>query len=508
MPKKDSDQRSYSVDEMMEKLKEGDREKRRAEESELVTRPDGSQVMRVRRRKRRSSQPVKTQQVRQRRYGIIALVTAVVLLVAAGALVLVLFARFNSKGYREEFKERLASTTGAKSGITDLSVTPFKVQAKSLQLVWPSGSMTKTLKLSDLEGDLEPTGFVGSQLKGREVAIEKGIMMVGPPSGTLVPSLPVGKFPVSFGAYRCSYFELFYGVEADSPSLHLRGTALTLRPKEEGGLRFTVSGGSLALGNWGELKIDNGLADLDDGRLTLISLHTRQGENGVAIFKGVKSIGPTGPAVFDVALENFSLAQMLGPTGLGRLLDGIVDVPAGSLSVDPRFDDSGQVKLQFTGQEGKVQGFQFLRLEGLSRVLDGRGYYLRPDGGQIDGLFTWDRDGMTLDKFRFEAKGIDPLIIEGKISISHVTRALSGSLKISVPATMMTRIREERGPDGETTSKTELRWPGFSMPDGRYCWIDFELGGTISQPTDSFSDQLQAAAVPELPAAEQDPVEE
>jgi hypothetical protein len=492
MPKKDSDQHSYSVDEMMEKLREGDREKRRVEESEVVTRPDGSQVMRVRRRKRRSSQPVKTQLIRQRRYGIIALITMVVLLVTAGAFVLMLFARFNSKGYREEFKERIATTTGAKTGITDLSVTPVKVQAKSLHLVWPSGGMTKTLKLSDLEGNLEPTSFLGSQLKGREVAIAKGTMVVGPPRGTLVSSLPEGKFPVSFGAYRCSYFEVFYGEEVDSPALHLRGTELTLRPKEEGGLRFKISGGYLALGNWGELNIENGLADLNEGRFTLISLFTRQGEKGEAIFKGVKSIGSTGPAVFDVTLKKYSLAQLLGPMGLGRLLDGIVDVPAGSLSMDPRFVDSGQVKLQFTGKEGRVEGFRFLG--GLSSILRGKDYYLRPDGGLIEGLFTWDRDGMTLEEFRFEAK--DQLIIEGKISLSHETGALSGLLKIGVPEVFMMR------------SQTELRYKSFSKPDLGYCWIEIDLGGTISQPADSFINQLQAAPLPKNPAAGPDPEEE
>ena len=47
-----TEQDSYSLDEMIERLREGEREKREAESSTVVTRPDGSKVRRVRKRKR------------------------------------------------------------------------------------------------------------------------------------------------------------------------------------------------------------------------------------------------------------------------------------------------------------------------------------------------------------------------------------------------------------------------------------------------------------------------
>ncbi|HAT19530.1 MAG TPA: hypothetical protein DCS85_05175, partial [Verrucomicrobiales bacterium] len=66
---KDSEQRSYSVDEMMEQLKKGERAKTRSEDAELVTRSDGSKAMRVRRRKRRKDQ-LASPKFRRRRYGL------------------------------------------------------------------------------------------------------------------------------------------------------------------------------------------------------------------------------------------------------------------------------------------------------------------------------------------------------------------------------------------------------------------------------------------------------
>lgn len=477
MPKKESDQRSYSVDEMMEKLREGDREKRKKDESELVTRPDGSQVMRVRRRKRRSSQPAKAKQVRQRRYGLLAAVAGVVLIVAFGALVLVLLARVNSKDYREGFKSSLQATTGAQPGVEDLSISPFRAQARSLQLVWPAGGMVKTLKLENLSADLHPTSLFGSQLKGREVISTNGTMMVGPPTGTLAPSLPDGNFPLSYGGYRCSNFNLFYGEEAANTALHVRSTELTLRPHDDGGIRFKMSGGFLDLGNWGELKLDHGLAELKDGRFTLISLFTRQGEKGEANFKGAKAIGSTGPTVFDVALVHYPLGQLLGAEGLGQLLGGIVEVPGGSLSVDPRSVDSGQVKLKFTGKEGRLEGFRFL--SGLSSILRGKDYYTRPAGGQISGVINWSRDSLSIENFSFEAR--DQLILQGNISLNPETGGLSGSLRVGVPEVLMMR------------TQTERRYLSFTMPQRGYCWIDIDLGGTVQQPTDSLIDKLEAS---------------
>ena len=104
---KDSEQRSYSVDEMMEQLKKGERAKTRSEDAELVTRSDGSKAMRVRRRKRRKDQ-LASPKFRRRRYGLVTTVGFFVLLVAAGVSLLLVLARFNSRGYREDLEKSRA----------------------------------------------------------------------------------------------------------------------------------------------------------------------------------------------------------------------------------------------------------------------------------------------------------------------------------------------------------------------------------------------------------------
>ncbi len=58
----DAEKDSYTLDEMMKALRDGERE--REPTSEVVTRSDGSVVHRVKRRKRRSGQPEKTKSER------------------------------------------------------------------------------------------------------------------------------------------------------------------------------------------------------------------------------------------------------------------------------------------------------------------------------------------------------------------------------------------------------------------------------------------------------------
>ena len=243
MPKEPTDQRSYSVDEMMEKLRKGEREKRRSDESELVTRPDGSQVVRVRRRKRRSTQPKVTKLVRKRRYGMIALVCVGVVVVVLAAVLLVLLARFNSKGYREGLKERILASTGAMAGLNDLVVTPTKARAKSVQMAWPTGGIAKTLKLEDLSAKLEPTTFLGSEWKGAEILAGSGIMVLGPPDGTIIASVRDGKFPFAYESYRCANFEIIFGDNLGDPALRVSTAEMTLREKKGGGLQFLLNGG-------------------------------------------------------------------------------------------------------------------------------------------------------------------------------------------------------------------------------------------------------------------------
>jgi hypothetical protein len=71
----------YSIDEMMDRLKQSSAEN--PDNGELVTRADGTQAVRVRKRKRRSKQPHKQDAQRTRRARVIQIAAAFVLVILA-----------------------------------------------------------------------------------------------------------------------------------------------------------------------------------------------------------------------------------------------------------------------------------------------------------------------------------------------------------------------------------------------------------------------------------------
>jgi len=75
----------YSIDEMMDRLKTPASET--SDDGELVTRADGSKAIRVRKRKRRSSQPHKEETHRNRKARIVQVSAALVLVFAAALAV-------------------------------------------------------------------------------------------------------------------------------------------------------------------------------------------------------------------------------------------------------------------------------------------------------------------------------------------------------------------------------------------------------------------------------------
>ena len=473
---KDSEQRSYSVDEMMEQLKKGERAKTRSEDAELVTRSDGSKAMRVRRRKRRKDQSANPKS-RRRRYGLVTTVGFVVLLVAAGVSLLLVLARFNSKGFREDLEKSLGRSTGAQVGLADLSVNPIKSRLESVKFAWSAESLPRSLKLLSLDARLKGSSFISSRLRGRELRAGSGTMVLRPPEDTIGPLVTKGEEFLDFGSYRCSQFDLHYGNETGDSLVRLRGSELTARPAEDGeGLRFVLSGGFVRFGNWTELKVSNGLGKWNDGSFDLKSLYTRSPSSGEAVFKGVKPITSSGPSVFDVQLIGFPMTELLGMDALGRLIKGHVDAPSGSLTFDPRHVDSGQLELSFSGTEISIEGFRFLG--GLASILR-KEHYARPEGGTIAGTLKWDRDQLSIEDLKYEVRS--HMMLTGKIVVKE--EELSGTLRLGVPELLMMK------------SLTEPRYSSFSSPQQGYCWTDLELSGTIEQPSDNFLRKLQASPV-------------
>ena len=482
MPK-DPEPRSYSVEEMMDELRRGKREKSSRKETELVTRPDGSQVMRVRKRKRRKESSTRgSKKIRSRRYGLFLSIGFVVLLIIAGISLLLAVARFNSKGFRDSLSVSLGEASAAKVRLMDLSINPFKSRLKSAQFSWSGEGIPRSLELSELETRLDASSFLSSKLRGREVRARSGILRLGPPleANELKP-LKNEEF-LEFSSYRCSQFDLEYGTEGEVPMFHLRDSEVTVRELEnEGGIQFILNGGFVRFGSWAELRVSQGLGEWSNGVFQLSSLNTKVGESGVARFEGLKPIASGNSVLLSVQLSQFPLEQLLGEESIGRLLRGQVDARTGTLAFDPRRQDSGQLELQFVGKEVAIEGFRFLG--GLASILR-KERYARPEGGTMKGTLSWNREQFEIRDLRYEIRS--HIVLTGTIAVSN--QKLSGALRLGVPEALMMK------------TLTEPRYSSFSVPSQGYCWTEIELGGTLEQPSDNFLRRLQATPVTPDPA--------
>jgi len=482
---KDPEPRSYSVEEMMERLKKGKREQSATSDRELVTRSDGSQVTRVRKRKRRTQQSKrKARPVSRRKYGLYAVIALILLVVVGGISIVTMLARFNSRSFREDIAASIGSAAGASVRINDLSVNPIKTRVRSVEMKWPQGGIPRSLILGDLETRLNLSSFFRSRLEGPEMYARTATMRLGPVIGSskVMPGAEPEQF-FSFGHYRCNQFDLEYETDSREAGLQIRDSELVVRERSRNGvMQFQLSGGFLRFGNWCELKVQNGLGEWHDGGFHLVSLRTQSDEGGKAVFKGIKPISEDGVSTFDVDLTEFPLEQLLGEKSLGRMLNARVDSSSGALSVNSATAMDAKVEIAFTGKDSSIEGFRFLG--GLASILR-KEHYSRPEGGIISGVLRRDSSELTIEKLRYEIRS--HMMLTGTIVVKD--GEMSGELRLGVPEALMMK------------TLNQPRYSSFSQPAQGYCWTDLQLSGTLDQPNDDFLKRLQASPVePEIPA--------
>ena len=208
-----------------------------------------------------------------------------------------------------------------------------------------------------------------------------------------------------------------------------------MRPKKTGGAQFLINGGRAKVGTWEEFRVDRGLAELSEGRFQIISLRTKaplEESGGEATLRTAKPIRASGPATLELELTEYPFESLLGgtSTGLGRMFQGVVKTDKakpGLITADPQLADSGELEVEFTGENGTLKDFLFLG--GLSRILRNSDYET-PVSGLISGTFKRDRSGMSLRDFQFDSKAL--LKVQGNIELSTEGQ-LGGKLRIGIP---------------------------------------------------------------------------
>jgi hypothetical protein len=479
MPQPSSEPEKYTIAEMMEHLKACDSTDK---VPELVMRSDGSQAMRVRKRKRRTNQAVNEETKRNRRLQIIQIAGFVVVLVLLGLAAGIGILYANSAGFRTSLVSKLEASSGAEVELDQFRMNPVAAHANGASMRWPEGNALGSLELRTLTARISPTSFTGKTFGGEEIVATAGkLTMRVPEAGEAARGTPKseGGLPVLFSRYSVPSLDVSFG-EAGS----LARVEASLYPKTMAGYgEIRLMGGLLQFANWPALELDRSYIKVRGGDFQIQSLRfqspeasNRRTAGGSIEFSGTLSPLATGDSqALSAKVETFLLPHLVGGD-LGRFFLGRVDtmdIPDFNfLSFDPGAPETALLQLAVTNSVDSridLSGFKFLQM--LSVAFNDRWYEFPSFDDEV--ALTVKRSGanVALTDINMENRG--RMAVRGEVS-NREGGGIRGKLRIGIPETTVATANDSK------LSKM------FGQVREGYRWVELELGGTAAVPEDDF----------------------
>jgi hypothetical protein len=495
MPDNDPEPENYSIDDMMDRLRVRGGGPRDGE-AKLVTREDGTQVYKMRKRKRRSVQPKKEKESRDRRMRVVQVVGAVGLVAGAGLVLLGSVIYLNTPGYHQKVEERVKMWTGAEPKLSQLRVSPISVGASSAEFNWPETSALKSLTVNGVRADLRLTSLAAGVWKGTE--------MVGGQGGTLVLRQPTGEaaaMPAQSGEcpfqfrYRSSQFNVVMGPQ-EQPAARISNTEASFDVHDatatSANLRF--EGGTLSAPGWGDylLKLASFQFEPDGLRVGNVRLSPGQKSEGgeIEILNPDKVLLDLRGAKSDlsVRLHSVQLGSLLGPN-FGGWLVAEIETPEGGEDGTLSYEADSVLPISFRIPfRATASSFTYCKQLPMFGVLAkevNEGWYQNPNFDQ-EASGTLVRAGITggVENLRFAAR--NRLTITGQFA-TDTQGTLDGSVEVGLPDALV------------NDASAPLR-AVFKRREAGYSWATVRLSGTGRQPQDDLQKQLDSAATTATPA--------
>lgn len=481
-----SEPEKYSIDEMMDRLKVPSSGS--PEEGELVTRSDGSQAVRVRKRKRRSTQPHKEAKQRTRRNRIAQVSAALVLLCVMGLLAGFAIVYSNSSPFRKGLEAKIQQATGATTELQQFRMNPKTANVGEISLKWPEGNVLKALTIRNLTAEIFPASFLGKKFTGEEATAVAGLLTLelpAPAQSRVLPEFLAASPVLDFSRLRVPDMQIVMGDPA-APFLNLENTEASLSPRNmNGNPQLSLYRGRLRVRGWPELQVDRALVVFRGDETEIVGLRMQYGKDDHGAFEMSGKLAPFSgkQSTLGVKLESFDLAGLAGPE-LGALIQGKVDsrpVPQSNFltfrtAADPAPVLDVAVRVSPTS---KIQLLGFPFLAGLAESMDM--WFQKPVfEGESAAIFHREGNVASLREIDFITK--DRMALRGQISIAQ-DLSLSGQLEVGIAANMIASANTSRfgtlfGPDQQ----------GFR-------WLTLKVAGHASAPTDNFK-ELYLATTP------------
>lgn len=499
MPQSPSDPEKYSLDEMVGRLKATT--PKPPPEGELVTRADGTQAMRVRKRKRRTDQSPKISGLRTTRIRIAQVSGVIILLFIAGITAGVALIYANSAPFRKNLSRNIEQVTGAKLDMTMYRMNPQKANAAQIILTWPESSALGNLTATGIAAEIFPSSFLGKAMTGEEVLIDQADLALRLPGQTITATgsaAPHLKTPsIHFKRYRTSKLNVSMG-SPTAPLFSLLQTEASLAPRNvRDQTQLSLHSGNLTIPGWPKLRHDRSLIVQNSGTLDFISMKLlgETEDRGTLELSGKihPSISTEIPTLA-VKLENFLLSSLIGPT-LKPYFSGRVETPPipriSHFTLPLTLKSTPTLEVDFHASKStdfSLRSFPFLY--SLSQAMDDS-WYERPSfENHASGILALKNGTTTFRELHFTTN--QRLSITGEFAVAS-DKSLTGTLQVGIPEIRLS------GPDYQ-----KLR-AAFSPPRDGFCWISLTLSGTTESPIDNFRDLLTTAAQSPQPSEKSTP---
>lgn len=491
-----ADPEKYSLDEMLERLqgKSGDDS---PDQGELVTRADGSQAVKVRKRKRRSTQPHKEAAKKNAKIRAIQVSAAVILLVLLvltfGGIVLYT----NSPPYRAAVVSKFNTATGGETELIQTSVSPLGFAASRVNVKWPEGNIFKSLSVQRIRGNSFIGGVLGGTWSAGEITANTGQLHLGlPVTGEKERFTAASrKSPVSFERLGVSSADITIGQEAN-PALKFSKSEFSFYPTSKSGHpSVRLFKGEARIPEWPVFRLDRANLEFHENEVEISSLRLLHEFDNAG---NIELSGTFNPHDLDkeqtlqVKMNGFNLSGIAG-TSLGNLVSGRVDTRNASIPNALTFSSqnrSGKLSAAFASSQNtlpKLNNFPFLGI--LSRLTDNP-WFLDPlfhDG--CTGILH--RDGGIARISDLSLVSRSQFKVTGDLSVQP-NDVLSGVLDIGLPEALILNARNKSLEQIFTESRD-----GFK-------WTSLKISGTSGRPIDNFA-ELAASASKSAPASPDSP---